>query len=311
MQSKILTLDTMPCLSHFVSRFTELGPRSIKLKPEKFPDGEFFVKIPENVRGHSVYLVTAMHSTNVFDILITIDTLKRACAAKITLVVPYLPYSRQDRRADVRTPISAKVLADMIEKAGCDHVITMDVHALQIEGFYNIQFDNLQGSRLLIDNIFKDCPGLSKENTMFVAPDAGAAKRTRHLAELYGVDVAILDKKRLSSTEVKSYLIGEVNKKHCIMLDDMFSSGGTMKTGAAVLREAGAQSIIGACIHMLGDPSTMERHLYKMYYLNTVGGMQPPRAPSTYYQQVDCVKLFLDSVYADTQGESVSSMFNQ
>lgn len=309
MDSIIITLGSD---TSFLENLIEDVPQAMRmvLSPAHFPDGEFFVRIPENIRGKKCYLVASMTPETVMDVLITIDTLKRACASKITLVTPYLPYSRQDRRADTRTPISAKVLANILENAGVDHVITMDVHALQIEGFYNIPFDNLQGGTLIVDEILEHTGG----NEIFVAPDAGSVKRTKFLAELYGKPFAILDKKRISSTEVESLLIGDVKDKVCLMIDDMIASGGTMKEGANVLKENGAKAVFIGASHLLYNETTHKNLQQDAQYgidhvvvLNTIG----KELNYKWINQINCSHLFTEAIIKDSQNESISSMFNQ
>ncbi len=285
-------------------------PDVVALEEKRFPDGEFFVRIPQNIRNQNCYLVLHMLPENVMDVIITIDTLRRAHAGKITLVTPYLPYSRQDRRADTRTPISARVLADCLETAGCNHVITMDVHALQVEGFYKIPFDNLQGATILLDAIVKK---EKLQDYVLVAPDAGAAKRTRHLGDIHKVAVAVLDKKRISDTQVESVLIGDVEGKTCVMIDDIISSGGTIAEGAKVLNLRGARSIIASCSHMLGNVKENRvlpaSPLDGLYFLNTTSNSGGEC--EGWHTLVDASKTFIEAVRADMAGYSISSMFNQ
>lgn len=311
MDSIIITLLSQTSFMEHVLRDIPT-PMRMLVSPQYFPDGEFFVRIPENIRNKTCYLVASITPQNVFEILVTIDTLKRACAKKVILVTPYLPYSRQDRRADTRTPISAKVLANMLETAGVDHVITMDVHALQIEGFYDIPFDNLQGATLLVDAIVR--ANRVGEDYIFVAPDAGAAKRTKFLAELYDKGFAILDKKRISSTEVESLLVGNVKGKKCIMIDDIIASGSTMKIGAEVLKENGATEVFVGASHLLWNDHTTKNLQQDRQYgidqvtvLNTVG----PSIDFEWIKQLNCSKVFVEAIIKDSQNESISSMFNQ
>jgi ribose-phosphate pyrophosphokinase len=298
---------TMGPETSFIKRF-QVSSKHVRIDTKKFSDGEFFAKIANNIRNKQCYLVVQMNAENVFDVIVTIDTLKRAHASKVTLVTPYLPYCRQDRRADVRTPVSAKVLANCLEAAGCDHIITMDVHALQIEGFYNIPFDNLQGSTKVLDKLIER-ENLS--NYVFVAPDAGAAKRTRHLADIYGRDVVILDKKRVSDIDVESYLIGDVKGKDCIMVDDMIASGGTIQTGAVVLKDGGANRIFVACSHLMSEKGAI-RSMTKtdgLYHLNTIPHLFTNVDKKHYV--VTCEEMFAEAVQNDINGESISSMFDQ
>jgi ribose-phosphate pyrophosphokinase len=300
---------TMGPKTPFIESFSRSGIEVMLLEEKRFPDGEFFVRIPQNIRNQNCYLVLHMLPENVMDVIITIDTLRRAHAGKITLVTPYLPYSRQDRRADTRTPISARVLADCLESAGCDHVITMDVHALQVEGFYKIPFDNLQGASLLLSTIVKN---MKLDDYVLVAPDAGAAKRTRHLGELHKVPVVVLDKKRISDTQVESVLIGDVERKNCIMIDDIISSGGTIAEGARILNRNNANRVIAACSHMLTNAQENKvlpaAPIDGLYSLNTTNHNT---ASYGFHTVVDASDLFIEAVLHDIHGMSISSMFNQ
>lgn len=302
------TMGSSPIIEALSSEFD-----LIPLKPRNFSDGEFFVRIPENVRNQDCYLIVDMTPANVFEVIIAINTIKKSCAKKVTLVAPYLPYCRQDRRVDTRTPMSAKVVATMLEAAGVDHVITMDVHALQIECFYDVPFDNLQGSARLVDDILDRVSSINRENTIMVAPDAGAAKRTRHIAEKFGFQVALLDKKRISDTEVKSYLIGNVEGKNCLMLDDMISSGGTIITGAGVLKENGAKEVYAGCIHMLASQENLlnlqQSVVDGVFTLNTRNIPNNWTMPKVLVFDVSA--LIGDAIRRDATGMSVSSMFNQ
>ena len=317
MESLFFKLGTSPVIDN-LDKYYNFG--LIPLEPRKFADEEFFVRIPTNVRNKNCYLIVDITPNNIFEVLITIDTFKKASAAKVALVAPYLPYSRQDRRTDTRTPMSAKVLASMLETAGVDHVITMDVHALQIECFYDVPFDNLQGSTLLIENILKENPDITKENTIMVAPDAGAAKRTRFLADKFKFPVAIIDKKRISDTEVKSYLVGDVKGKNCLMLDDIISSGGTIITGGSVLKEHGANKVFAGCVHILaGEYALRKLHdssidgVYALNTRSTAGTIYLAELPknSKKINIFDASSIFADAIERDSQGISVSSMFNQ
>jgi ribose-phosphate pyrophosphokinase len=300
---------TMGPKTPFIESFNRCGIEVIPLYEKRFPDGEFFVRIPQNIRNQNCYLVLHMLPENVMDVIITIDTLRRAHAGKITLVTPYLPYSRQDRRVDTRTPLSARVLADCLESAGCDHVITMDVHALQVEGFYKIPFDNLQGASLLLNAIVKNN---RLEEYVLVAPDAGAAKRTRHMGEIHKVPVVVLDKKRISDTQVESVLIGDVENKFCIMIDDIISSGGTIAEGARILNQNNAKSIIAACSHMLTNAQENKvlpaAPIDGLYSLNTTHHNTESHG---YHTIVDASALFIEAVLHDIHGKSIASMFNQ
>lgn len=275
---------------------------SIELPTKKFPNGEFFVSIPVHVRNQSCYLIAEITPENIFHVCLTVDTLKRSCADKVTLISPYLPYSRQDRRVDIRTPMSAKVLANILQTSGVDHIITVDVHALQIECFYEIPFDNLQMFRPLYNRIVKEnC--LDKSKVALVSPDAGASKKVGHIATSMGTDFAMFHKQRFSDTEVQSILLGNIKGKHCIILDDIVSTGSTMLEARKVLIENGALSVFLGCSHMLSSDEAIHNKLENLYYLNTV---QNENQKS---RSVDISSYLANTIYQDINGESISSMF--
>jgi len=222
-----------------------LGDAAITL----FPDGEIFVKINEDVRGQDIFIVQptcAPQNDNLMELLLFIDAAHRASAQRITAVIPYYGYARQDRKDEGRVPISAKLVANMLQVAGADRVLTVHLHAYQVQGFFDIPVDHL-----LSEPVFaKYFRGLKIPNLTVVSPDVGNVKTARIYAELLGGDLAIIDKERLSGTEVRAgALIGNAKGRNILLVDDMITSGGTIAKAAALLAEHGALDIHVAATH--------------------------------------------------------------
>lgn len=221
-----------------------------KASIRRFSDMEVFVEIMENVRGQDVFVIQSTSypaNDNLMELLITIDALKRGSAKRITAVLPYFGYARQDRKTGGRTPITAKLVANLITSAGADRVLTMDLHAGQIQGFFDIPTDNLIASPILAPDMQQKFEG--KELVM-VSPDVGGVVRARSIAKRLGADLAIIDKRREKAgvSEVM-HVIGEVDGKHCILIDDIVDSAGTLCNAAGALKEKGAESVHAYVVH--------------------------------------------------------------
>jgi len=226
----------------------------------KFSDGEVMVSINENVRGSDVFVLQPTCTPvnhNIMELLLMIDALKRASAKRITAVIPYYGYARQDRKVQPRVPISAKLVADLITAAGTNRVLTVDLHAAQIQGFFNIPVDNLYASPVLLDYIQKK---YFTENLVIVSPDAGGVERARALAKKLQSSIAIVDKRReVANIAQIMNVIGEVEGKNTIILDDMIDTGGTIIQAAAALMEKGAKQVVAACTHAVLSDSSVEK----------------------------------------------------
>lgn len=221
-----------------------------KASIRRFSDMEVFVEIMENVRGQDVFVIQSTSypaNDNLMELLITIDALKRGSAKRITAVLPYFGYARQDRKTGGRTPITAKLVANLITSAGADRVLTMDLHAGQIQGFFDIPTDNLIASPILAPDMQQKFEG--KELVM-VSPDVGGVVRARSIAKRLGADLAIIDKRREKAgvSEVM-HVIGEVDGKHCILIDDIVDSAGTLCNAAGALKDKGAESVHAYVVH--------------------------------------------------------------
>ncbi|MBB41113.1 MULTISPECIES: ribose-phosphate pyrophosphokinase [Hyphomonas] len=256
---KLLACNANRPLAEAIADYLDM--RLTRSEVKSFADEEIFVRIDENVRGEDVFVIQSTShpaNDNLMQLLIMMDALKRASARRITAVIPYFGYARQDRKTDGRTPISAKLVANLISSAGADRVLTVDLHAGQIQGFFDIPTDNLFGSPVMIDDI-KERYG--KDKIVVVSPDVGGVVRARSLAKrLDDADLAIVDKRRpeAGKSEVMN-IIGDVSGKCCIMLDDMCDSGGTLANAAAALKEAGAKSVSAYVSHGVLSGKAVDR----------------------------------------------------
>jgi len=225
-------------------------------KLTKFSDGEISVKITESVRGMDVFIIQptcAPTNDNLMELLIMVDALKRSSAKSISAVIPYYGYARQDRKAAPRVPITAKLVADLLEAAGISRVITVDLHAAQIQGFFNIPADNLFGSIMFVDYI----KSKKLKNPIIASPDIGGVARARSYAEKLNYDLVIVDKRREKANESEVMnIIGDVNGKDVILVDDMVDTAGTLVKAAEVLKSRGATSVMACCTHgVLSGPA--------------------------------------------------------
>ena len=252
---KIFTLNSNPELAKEIADYINIELSECNLA--RFADGEVNINIPETVRGHHVFVVqstSAPVNENYMELLIMIDALKRASAKTINVIMPYYGYCRQDRKALSRQPISAKLVADLLTVAGATRVIAMDLHAAQIQGFYNIPIDNFEASTILV-NYFKK---KKLDDIVVVSPDHGGTTRARKFALNFDAPIAIIDKRRPKPNvaEVMN-IIGEVEGKNAIIIDDIVDTAGTIIAAAKALRERGAKNIFVACTHgvLSGDAS--------------------------------------------------------
>ncbi len=229
----------------------------------QFSDGEVFVQVNENVRGSDVFVLQPTCppvNQNLMELLIMIDSLRRASASRITAVMPYYGYARQDRKVQPRVPITAKLVADLITAAGAHRVLTMDLHAAQIQGFFNIPVDHLFAAPILLGYFRDRMAEGSWRNVVVVSPDAGGVERARAFAKRLGTSLAIMDKRRTGVNEAQiMHVIGEVQDQDTILLDDMIDTAGTIAQAAAALKEEGARRVIAACTHPVLSGPAMDR----------------------------------------------------
>ena len=237
----------------------ELGLELSNAEVGKFSDGEISITLPQTVRGRDVFIIQSTSipvNDNLMELLIMIDACKRASAGRITAVMPYFGYARQDRKARPRDPITAKLVADILTSAGADRVLTMDLHAAQIQGFFDIPVDHLYGAPLLAKYFKKKMD----ENWVVVSPDVGSVGRARNFASRVNAALAIVDKRRPRANAVEVMnVIGDVKDKTCILLDDMIDTAGTICQGAQALVNNGAKEVYACCTHGVLSGPAMER----------------------------------------------------
>src|SRR6266516_3721149 len=228
-------------------------------RTELFPDGELIVRVDEDVRGRDCYIVQpTSHPVNAHycELFIWIDVLKRASAKAVTAVIPYFGYARQDRKDTGRVPITAKLFANLLERAGADRVVAIDLHAAQVQGFFDVPVDHLSASPVLI----KWFKSLKMANRVFVSPDVGNVKRAQVYANMLGGEITIIDKRRKSGSEADAaHIIGDVEGKNVLMVDDMITTGGTVTEACMILRDHGVKDIYMTATHAVFAPPAMER----------------------------------------------------
>ncbi len=292
----------------------ELGTTLAKSEVGKFSDGETYVKVEEMVRGKDVFIIQPTSqpvNDTLMELLIMIDALKRASAGRITAVIPYYGYARQDRKARARDPITARVVADMLEKIGCNRILTMDLHCAQIQGFFNIPVDHMIGNPLLIkyyEEKFRD----DKEDLIVVAPDIGSVKRSRGFAQMLDIPMAIIDKRRPEAnvSEVMN-IIGDVNGKRCIIVDDMIDTAGTICNAANALRDEGATEIYACCTHpVLSGPAIPRIEKSAITELLVMDTLHLPEEKKIgKIKQLTVSKLLAGAIHRIHTNESVSELF--
>ena len=260
---KLLSCNANRPLASNIADYLDVPLTDAEVKT--FADNEVFVRINENVRGADVFVIQSTSypaNDNLMELLISMDALRRASARRITAVIPYFGYARQDRKTDGRTPISAKLVANLISTAGADRVLTMDLHAGQIQGFFDIPTDNMVAGPFILDDIRARYNG---DKLMVVSPDVGGVVRARGLAKRLGCDLAIVDKRRpeAGTSEVMN-IIGDVKGRRCIMVDDICDSGGTLCNAAAALKDAGATDVSAYVTHGVLSPKDGKRAIKRI-----------------------------------------------
>jgi ribose-phosphate pyrophosphokinase len=279
----------------------------------QFSDGEVNVEIMENVRDRDVFVIQptcAPADRNLMELLIMIDALKRSSAGRITAVMPYFGYARQDRRPrTARVAITAKLVADAIAVAGADRVVAMDLHADQIQGFFSIPVDNIYAAPVLNSELWRQQP----ENLLVVSPDVGGVVRARAMAKQLGAELAIIDKRRPRTNEAKvMHIIGAVDNHTCVLMDDMVDTAGTLSEAATALKEAGAKQVKACCTHPVLSGSAVERiiasDLDEVVVTNTIPLSAEARDCGK-IRQISIADLLAEAIRRIASGDSVSSMF--
>lgn len=285
---------------------TTLGDLTIR----DFADGEIYVRFEESIRGADLFIIQSTHpdagSSNWMELLLTIDAAKRASAARVTAVIPYFGYARQERKDQPRVSIAAKLMADMLTSAGVDRVLTMELHAAQIQGFFDLPVDHLHGATVLIDHVRQ----FDLDNFVVLAPDVGGLKMARSYAQRLGVDLALVDKRRPRQNEARVMnVIGEVEDKNVLIIDDIVDTAGTLTRAAKALKNHGALNIMAACTHALLSGPAYDRiessPLERLIVTDTI----PLKRPSDSIEVVSVSNLFAKAIRHIYTDRSVSTLF--
>jgi len=285
---------------------TTLGDLTIR----DFSDGEIYVHFEESIRGADLFLIQSTHprADNWMELLLLIDAAKRASAARVTAVIPYFGYARQDRKDQPRVSIAAKLMANTLTAAGVDRILTMDLHAAQIQGFFDVPVDHLYGSTVLIDHVRQ----FELDNFVVVAPDVGGLKLARAYAKRLNVDLAMIDKRRPSQNEARVMnVIGEVDEKNVIIFDDIVDTAGTLTRAAKALKDHGALRIMAACTHGLLSGPAYDRiessPIERLILTDTI----PLKRPSDSIEVVSVSNLFAKAIRHIYTDQSVSTLFTE
>ena len=308
---KILSCNSNINLAESISK--TLNTRLVKVEVKRFSDMEVFVEVQENVRGEDMFVVQSTSypaNDNLMELLVSLDALRRASARRVTAVIPYYGYARQDRKSGPRTPISAKLVANLITKAGADRILTMDLHAGQIQGFFDIPTDNLFAAPVFVKDIeekYKNKP------IVIVSPDVGGVVRARAYARRINANLAIIDKRREKpgSSEVMN-IIGDVSKHHCILVDDIIDSGGTICNAAKALINVGAISVDAYVTHgVLSGSAVSNISNSPLSSLVTTNSIKATEAVnmSNNIRQISIAPIIGEAIRRVHMEQSVSSLF--
>ena len=291
-----------------------LGTDLTRTSIRRFSDSEVFVEILENVRGEDVFLIqstSAPTNDNLMELLVCLDALKRASAHRVTAVMPYFGYARQDRKSAPRTPISAKLVANLIEASGANRVLTLDLHAGQIQGFFDIPVDNLYAAPVMAEDIGQTLDG---RPLVFVSPDMGGVLRARAIAKRFGADLSIIDKRRerAGRSEVMN-VIGDVEDRCCVVVDDIVDSAGTLCNAAAALKDAGASEVHGYASHAVLSGGAAARvsssALESLVVTDSIRVTDAVRESET-IRVLSIARLMAESIRRISSESSVSSLFD-
>lgn len=279
---------------------------------QNFSDGEIWVKYSENIRGCDVFIIqsTQPPSENLMELLIMVDAAKRSSARKVTVVIPYFGYARQDRKDQPRVSITSKLVANLITKSGVDRVITMDLHAPQIQGFFDIPVDHLYSSAVYVSFFTKKkIPDLS-----VVSPDVGGIKMARAFAKRLDADLILIDKRRPKPNQAEVMnIIGNVHNRNILIVDDLIDTGGTFCTAVKALKEAGAKDIYGACTHSLLSgkaPDRIEKSLISKIYVTDTIALNAKCQNSTKIEILSVANIFGEAIKRCFRNQSISSLFD-
>ena len=309
---KLVTGNSNLKLADGISKYVGLELSNCDVK--RFADNEIFVEMKENVRGEDVFVIQSTSypaNDNLMELLIIIDTLRRASAKRITAVLPYYGYARQDRKPGPRTPITSKLVANMIDKAGANRVLTMDLHAGQIQGFFDIPTDNLFAAPVLVEDIKSK---LTKDTPIIVSPDVGGVVRARIIAKRIGADLAIVDKRREKAGESEVVnIIGDVEGRECFMIDDIVDSAGTLCNASDALIKQGATKVYSYVTHGVLSGKAVERvnnsSLTKLLITDTIEESDAVKK-SDKIDVISISSLLGEAIKRISEEKSVSSLFD-
>jgi len=309
---KLVTGNSNRALAQSVASYLELPLTDCTVK--RFADKEVYVEVHENVRGEDVFILQSTSfpaNDNLMELLILTDALRRSSARRITAVLPYFGYARQDRRATGRTPISAKLVANLITEAGVNRVITLDLHAAQIQGFFDIPTDNLYAAPIITRDILDN---YNLDNTMIISPDVGGVARARAVAQRLGTDLAIVDKRRPKAgvSEVMN-IIGDVQGQTCILIDDIVDSGGTLVNAAEALLKAGAKAVSAYITHGVLSEGASQRiassKLKELVVTDSIETTDVQRAAGN-IRRMSIAPLIGEAIARTASEQSVSTLFD-
>jgi ribose-phosphate pyrophosphokinase len=296
-------------LSKKISEYLDI--KLVDMKLSKFSDGEISCEVLENVRGNDCYVIQTFDSSDsIMSLFIIGDALKRASCGRITAVVPYYGYARQDRKSRSRTPITAKLLADLITASGYNRVITMDLHAGQIQGFFNLPVDDLFARKTFIEDIKKQ----DLEDICIVSPDAGGAPRARSIAKPFNASLAIIDKRREKANHSEvMHVIGDVTDKDCIIVDDIADTCGTLTNAASALKKSGAKSVRAYITHgVLSGPAAeriLDSQIQELVVTDTIYYDRTSKINTQKIRTVTVSEVFAEAIRRVHNNESVSNLF--
>ena len=308
---KLLACNSNLALSEEIASILKIPLTKASIK--KFSDEEIFVEVNENVRGQDVYVIQSTSkpaNDNLVELLVCIDALKRASANQITAVIPYFGYARQDRKPGPRTPISAKLVANLITKSGADRVLTIDLHAGQIQGFFDIPVDNLYAAPIILEDIKKN---YDLDSTVIISPDVGGVVRARYIANRLNIGLAIVDKRREAAniSEVLN-IIGDVKEKNCILIDDIVDTAGTLTNAGEALLNVGAKTVSAYVSHGVLSGNALEKIkksvLTEIVTTNTISSLF--NEDKNKIRRLSVAPLIAEAVKRIDNHSSVSSLFN-
>ncbi|PPR17026.1 MAG: Ribose-phosphate pyrophosphokinase [Alphaproteobacteria bacterium MarineAlpha9_Bin3] len=308
----IISGNSNPILANQISN--ELKVKIIDVTVTRFSDQEVFVEINENIRGKNIFLIqsTSMPANDhIMELLITIDALKRASANTVTAVIPYFGYARQDRKVGPRTPISAKLIADILTTAGIDRLLTIDLHAGQIQGFFDIPVDNLYAAPVITKDILEN---YKNKDLVVISPDVGGVVRARGIAKRINGDLAIVDKRRDKANESEVMnIIGDINNRDCIIVDDIVDTAGTLCNAAEALINAGAKSVSAYITHgVLSGPAIERIKNSKLNELVITDSIAPSKLilDASNIRILNLAPLIAEAIRRISSDSSVSSLFD-